>query len=255
MTPKQALAAVTSVPAKEFNLNDRGEIAPGKRADLLLVKGDPTHDITATRDIVAVWKLGTQDDRAAYQAEVASRRKQAEAATREAPAPPGSESGVISDFESGKPDANFGSGWSVSTDSIAGGKSTGTMKVVAGGANSSRWALDVSGDIDGGLPFAWAGIMFTPGPHPFASANLSSKKSLVFWAKGDGKTYRAMLFTQSGGRIPAQQSFTVGTEWKQFSFPLSSFNGTDGHDVTAILFVGGPQAGEFDFQIDDVQLR
>lgn len=254
MTPEQALAAVTSVPAKEFHLNDRGEIAPGKRADLLLVKGDPTHDITATRDIVAVWKLGTQDDRAAYQAEVASRRKQAEAAG-EAPAPPGSESGVISDFESGKPDAKFGSGWSVSTDSIAGGKSTGTMKVVAGGANSSRWALDVSGDIDGGLPFAWAGIMFTPGPHPFASANLSSKKSLVFWAKGDGKTYRAMLFTQSGGRIPAQQSFTVGPEWKQFSFPLSSFNGTDGHDVTAILFVGGPQTGEFDFQIDDVQLR
>jgi imidazolonepropionase-like amidohydrolase len=57
MTPEQALAAATSVPAREFHLNDRGEIAPGKRADLLLVKGDPTHDITVTRDIVAVWKL------------------------------------------------------------------------------------------------------------------------------------------------------------------------------------------------------
>jgi len=47
----------------------------------------------------------------------------------------------------------------------------------------------------------------------------------------------------------------VGRKWKQFSFPLSSFNGTDGHDVRAIPFVGGPQAGEFDFQIADVQLR
>jgi hypothetical protein len=119
----------------------------------------------------------------------------------------------------------------------------------------SKQALDVSGDIDGGLPFAWAGIMFSPGSQPFAPANLSSKKSLAFWAKGDGKTYRAMLFTQSGGRMPAQQTFTVGPEWKQFTFPLSAFDGTDGHDVTAILFVGGPQAGKFDFQIDDIHLQ
>ena len=65
-----------------------------------------------------------------------------------------------------------------------------------------------------------------------------------------------MLFTQSGGRIPAQQTFTVGPEWKQFTFPLSAFAGTDGHDVTAILFVGGRQVGDdFDFQIDDIHLQ
>ncbi len=254
MTPEQALAAATSVPAREFHLSDRGEIAPGKRADLLLVKGDPTHDITATRDIVAVWKLGVQDDREAYRTEIAQQKEQAEKA-KSIPAPSGSESGVISDFESGKPDANFGLGWSVSTDSIAGGKSTGSMKVVPGGANGSKQALDVSGEIAGGLPYAWAGVMFSPGAQPFAPANLSSKKSLTFWAKGDGKTYRTMLFTESGGRMPAQQTFTVGPEWKQFTFPLSAFNGTDGRDITAILFAGGPQAGKFDFQIDEIQLH
>lgn len=254
MTPEQALAAATSVPARTFHLNDRGEIAPGKRADLLLVKGDPTHDITATRDIVAVWKAGVQDDREAYRADIAKQKEAAEKA-KSTPAPSGSESGVISNFESGKPDANFGAGWSVSTDSIAGGKSTGAMNVVPGGANGSKQALDVSGDVDGGLPYAWAGVLFSPGPQPFAPANLSAKKSLTFWAKGDGKTYRAMLFTQSGGRIPAQQTFTVGPEWKQFTFPLSAFNGTDGHDVNAILFVGGPQPGKFEFQIDEIQLH
>jgi imidazolonepropionase-like amidohydrolase len=254
LTPEQALAAATSVPAREFHLDDRGEIAPGKRADLLLVKGDPTRDITVTRDIVAVWKVGVQDDRGAYREEIAKQNERAEKAEN-APAPPGSESGVISDFESGNPDARFGSGWSVSIDNIVGGKSTGNMKVVADGANGSKRALDVSGEIDGGLPFAWAGVMFSPGSRPFAPANLSSKKSLTFWAKGDGKTYRAMLFTESGGRMPAQQTFTVGPEWKQFTFPLSAFNGTDGHDVTAILFVGGPQAGKFEFQIDEIQLQ
>lgn len=62
-TPSDALAAATSVPASVFHLNDRGRIAPSLRADLLLVRGDPAKDITATRDIVAVWKLGVRDDR------------------------------------------------------------------------------------------------------------------------------------------------------------------------------------------------
>ena len=58
LSPTEALAAATSVPARIFGLKDRGRIAPGLRADLLLVRGDPTRDITATRDIVAVWKAG-----------------------------------------------------------------------------------------------------------------------------------------------------------------------------------------------------
>lgn len=254
MTPVQALAAATSAPAAVFHLADRGEIAPGKRADLLLVEGDPTRDITATRNIVAVWKAGVQGDRGAYRAEITKQKEQAEK-TASATLETVSGEGAISDFESGKPDASFGFGWSVSTDSIAGGKSTGTMKVVADGANGSKQSLDVSGEIDGSLSYAWAGVMFSPGSQPFVPVNLSSKKSLTFWAKGDGQTYRAMLFTESGGRIPAQQTFTVGSHWKQFTFPLSAFNGTDGHDVTAILLVGGPQPGKFDFQVDEIRLQ
>jgi imidazolonepropionase-like amidohydrolase len=58
LSPSEALAAATSVPARTFRLTDRGRIVPGLRADLLLVRGDPTRDITATRDIVEVWKAG-----------------------------------------------------------------------------------------------------------------------------------------------------------------------------------------------------
>jgi hypothetical protein len=58
LTPVEALAAATSAPADAFRLADRGRIRPGLRADLVLVDGDPTTDVTATRGIVAVWKEG-----------------------------------------------------------------------------------------------------------------------------------------------------------------------------------------------------
>ena len=63
LTPLQALAAATSVPAQAFHLADRGWIRPGMRADLVLVEGDPTTNILATRNIVAVWKRGIRAQR------------------------------------------------------------------------------------------------------------------------------------------------------------------------------------------------
>jgi imidazolonepropionase-like amidohydrolase len=60
LTPAEALTAATSTPATTFGLTDRGRIAPGLRADLLLVEGDPTTDITATSAIAAVWRNGTR---------------------------------------------------------------------------------------------------------------------------------------------------------------------------------------------------
>jgi imidazolonepropionase-like amidohydrolase len=250
LTPTEALASATSVPATAFHLDDRGVIAPGKRADLLLVKGDPTQDITATRDIVAVWKLGVEDDRPSYRASV---EKAVEQAKQEAAksAHAAQDSGMGHD---GTVSAKFGTAWASSTDSIAGGKSTGDMKVVDGGANGDKHAMDISGLIDGGLPYAWSGVMWAPGPQPFVPVDLSSKKSISFFAKGDGQTYRVLVFTTSVGRIPAQQTFTAGSEWKKTSIPFSAFNGTDGHDISAILFVGGPAAGKFDFQIDEIRL-
>jgi len=58
LSPAEALRAATAAPAHAFGLEDRGRIAPGRRADLLLVDGDPTADVTATRAIVAVYKRG-----------------------------------------------------------------------------------------------------------------------------------------------------------------------------------------------------
>jgi imidazolonepropionase-like amidohydrolase len=63
-TPIEALQAATSLPAKIFNLGNRGRIALGARADLVLVDGDPTTQIADTLNITRIWKNGYSIDRA-----------------------------------------------------------------------------------------------------------------------------------------------------------------------------------------------
>lgn len=60
LTPSEALRAATALPARRFGLADRGRIAPGARADLLLVDGDPTTTIADTLSIRAVWRRGAR---------------------------------------------------------------------------------------------------------------------------------------------------------------------------------------------------
>ncbi|MFL6203343.1 MAG: amidohydrolase family protein [Thermoanaerobaculia bacterium] len=63
LEPIEALQGATANAAAAFGLADRGRIAPGLRADLVLVAGDPTADIKATRAIQRVWKIGVEIDR------------------------------------------------------------------------------------------------------------------------------------------------------------------------------------------------
>jgi len=63
LSPTRALAAATSGPARVFGLDDRGRVAVGLRADLVLVSDDPLTDITATRSIRQIWRGGTPVDR------------------------------------------------------------------------------------------------------------------------------------------------------------------------------------------------
>ncbi|KAH8882259.1 amidohydrolase [Thozetella sp. PMI_491] len=60
MKPIEVLQAATSATAAIFSLGDRGRIAPGFKADLVLVEGDPTKDITDSKKIRRVWKAGIE---------------------------------------------------------------------------------------------------------------------------------------------------------------------------------------------------
>jgi imidazolonepropionase-like amidohydrolase len=58
LTPMQAMTAATGENAKLLHLPDRGTIAVGKRADLLILDADPSVDIRNTEKIFAVYHDG-----------------------------------------------------------------------------------------------------------------------------------------------------------------------------------------------------
>ena len=239
LSPTEALTAATSRTAGAFKLDDRGRIAPGMRADLVLVNGDPTSDIKATRAIVDVWKGGERLDRQPPRVETSAAIS----------------SGKISDFEDGRVSAAFGTGWQISTDSMMGGSSEATMDIVKPGAGGSTGALQVTGEIKPGAPFAWAGAMFFPATTPMSPVDFSKFKELVFWVRGDGREYQVMMFATQFGNIPQSQPFAAGPEWREVVIPLKAFGGMNGADVRGILFSADAKPGKFSFAIDNVTLR
>jgi imidazolonepropionase-like amidohydrolase len=251
LSPAEALAAATSVPADAFKLADRGRIAEGKRADLVLVNGDPTKDVTVTRAIEKVWIAGRVFDHAAYRATVDAKNKAAGQLAKPGPL-------MVSDFEAptGEIAASFGLGWSVSTDQLQRGRSTCEIKLVDGGADGSKKSLLIRGSINPPLPWAWAGAMFSPGTTLMGPADLSGKKKISFWARGDGRDARVMIFSRSGGFAPAFLTFKPGAEWERHTFELKAFrDGETGKDLTAVLFSGGVEHGPFEFRVDQVMFE
>jgi imidazolonepropionase-like amidohydrolase len=240
LTPLEALVAATGAPARAFRLSDRGRIAPGLRADLLLVRGDPTVDITATREITGVWKAGRPVDRARGLAA----RVRREQDTSEP---------LVSDFEGGTPAVAFGQPWTLSTDAIAGGTSTGSLAVVA--APGRGQVLRVTGQVQGPLPYAWVGAAWFVGPGQKTAQDLSGKRRLSFWTRGDGGTYRLLVFTRRGGPAPAGTSFVAPPTWTEQTFELAKIPGLTTDDVIMILVAAGPGPGHFQLDLDDVRLE
>lgn len=248
LSPAQALAAATSAPAKAFKLGQRGRIDKGYKADLLLVEGNPTADIRATRQIVEVWKDGESANGLRERQRETVAKASAGAGNVQALPP----DGRISQFSEAKLGSPFGAGWMPSTDSFAGGKSTVTLAAQPA-LPDGQVPLAVNATVAPGLPFAWAGVAFMPGAKPMQSVNLSAAKLVRFKVRGDGKVYQLIAMSQ-GVQMPGATRFTAGPEWTEVTVPLSDLKGVDLASVTMLGFNAGPQPGEYRFELADVRL-
>jgi imidazolonepropionase-like amidohydrolase len=252
LTPVQALTAATAAPARAYRLTDRGRIAKGMKADLLLVDGDPTRDITVTRNIAGVWINGSDVTalRAARRAEVAKEGQGAGAAAPTIPT-----GGRISAFTSvaagAAMAAPFGN-WIETTDAMMGGGSKLTLSVT-GKAPSGEAALVMTGDVKQGAFVQWAGIGFMPGAQPFAPANLKAVKAIRFFARGEGKGFGLMAFSEASGQRPITAPFAAGAAWAEVTIPFADLKGFDPAGAQMLSF-NALQPGPFRLEIADVRL-
>lgn len=235
LTPVEALQAATAAPADAFDLDDRGRIAAGLKADLILVRGDATADVRAARDIETIWKDG----------EPVNRGEAPDTSGRQRIDPR-----LLTDFDDLSGTA-LPSGWMHSTDSMRGGKSSVETTITQRDGGN---ALRIDGEIAQGFPFPWSGVMFTLGSAFMQPVDAGNIGSLAFDVRGASGTYQAMAFGESLGMQPAAVSFEAGEEWTRVEIPLASFAGLDPSGASA-FFLGGPtRHGTFWLEIDNVAL-
>lgn len=250
LTPIQALAAATSAPAKAYRLSDRGRIAKGMKADLLLLKGDATRDIANSRNIVEVWKNGvpTTKLREARRAAVA-----AELAAASAPlALPADGRMLTLSAKDGKVQmsAPFGL-WSEATDAIMGGKSTVKLDM-AGNSPNGQPALKITGVVATGAFGQWSGVSFMPSSS-FAPADMSNANTMKFWARGEGSGFAIFGFSKASGQMPAIAPFTVTSDWKEIAVPFSALPKFEAKSMNMIA-IEAMAPGAYWLEIADVRL-
>jgi imidazolonepropionase-like amidohydrolase len=248
LTPQQALEAATSAPARAFGLGQRGRIAKAYKADLLLVDGNPTEDIGASRRIAMVWKDGVELSvlRATQRDRVLAERN---AVQQGVPLPP---DGRISLFSPEKLGSPLGLGWTPSTDRFMGGASSVQLAQDAS-TPEGHPAVTVSGTVAAGFPYPWSGLAMMPGAKPMQPVDLSNATAVRFRVRGDGKTYHMSMMSK-GVSIPANASFVAQADWQEVTIPFSALRGVDASMATMLSFNAGPQFGDYRFQIADIRL-
>ena len=233
LSPIEALRAATSVPAQHFGLSDRGRIAPGLRADLVLVEGDPSKDIRITRELVSVWKNGRRVDP----------RPPAASEAKLAP-------GTLADFDAD----TLPSSWMPASDQMRGGRSTARIKRVDGGAAGSGGALRVEVELAeqgvDGQP-TWAGVFFSPGATPMAPVDASAASRLQLQVRS-GAPLQLLVF--SGEGAPAVVAIAASSEWQSVEIDLENLADLDRSRLRGIsLSATGSGAQHFD--IDQIEFQ
>lgn len=233
LSPLEALRAATSVPAQRFGLTDRGRIAPGLRADLVLVEGDPSADIRATRELVSVWKNGRRVDA----------RPPAASDAKLAP-------GTLADFDADALPSN----WMAASDQMRGGRSTARIARIEGGAFDSAGALRVEVELAeqgvDGQP-AWAGVFFSPGAAPMTPVDASAVSALHLQMRS-AAPLQLLLF--SGDGAPVVVPIAASAEWRNVEIDLATQPGLDRSRLRGIS-LSATSTGPQRFDIDLIEVR
>ena len=216
LTPMQAITAATYNSAKALGVEaERGTIAPGKLADLVLVEGEPFRNIADIEHTTHVFLAGREIDRERLLRDINSPEL--------TPIPSVKAAELLDDFEGSEPDgiylhSRIGTLWVDSMDA---------------GTDHSRMAFGRTLRAPGDHALAVMGWM-SEAEHPWVSVNLPLSPGAVepvdargfrgvrFDVRGDGD-YRLVVPTRAvrDGNF-YQEAFQAKPVWQTVSIELSS---------------------------------
>ncbi len=245
---QQALQAATADVADVFALSDRGRIAPGLRADLVLINGNPLSDIDAALDIVAIWKDG-------YRLTTDSHQNVRPAQTQQARQAPEYTGGLLDDFES-HGSGGFAIRWQITTDQMLGGQSEAVMEVRTEGQSENNHYLHVEGKVLPGSMFPWAGAVTFLADQPMAAVDASTINTITFRGRGQPGQYQLMVLSGSeNNNIPAVAQLTLSSDWQTLEIDLNDIPGADLKRLRAFAWAAGSGHADFEFELDDIKLQ
>lgn len=245
LTEVQALKAASSQTSKRFSLGQRGHITKGSRADLVILNGNPTQDITNSLAIHSIFKNGKLVNRSIAKTVASNSHFLA--------------TSLLGNFDAAEPAAFKsiqGFAWSQTDDSIANGKSTSWVKrIQRDTGEQTGGALFVSGEVKAGFPYPWSGASVGSFRPPIQSYNILDKQKITFDIKGTPGRYRVMFFSSVNQGIPPSQSFVITQDWQTISLLLTNFTGLDANNFSGLAIVAGPAPTKYEYTVDNVSLE
>lgn len=249
LTPMQAIVAGTATSARLVGEdNDRGTIAPGKLADLVLVKGSPDQNITDIEQTAAVFQGGKQLDIPALEAAIQS--------AQFTPLPVHPIPAVIDDAEREDGRTNLDTMIVNSTDP----GSDHSVMLFTRTLRKHGHAITILSQM-GPKPSSFTDLVMPLTKGAVELADLSSFKGIKFAVRGDGD-YK-LIFDSYGlhqSDLPAA-SFVGKAKWKTIKIPFTSFHGKNSalpfpvRSIRALHFeLASPAGTDAWLEIDDVKL-
>jgi cytosine/adenosine deaminase-related metal-dependent hydrolase len=271
VTPLQAVTAATSGGAWALGVqSDRGFLAVGQRADLIVVRGDPAGSIGDIERIERVFLGGEEIDRAGLRALIApaagapSSPETTASAPLEVPAAAGRGAGsvvameaLVDDFERNGESSELGESWASASESSSGNTTVVAGRVVRGLRDH---ALHVTARMGSARDaHARVTVRVAQKGRPL---DVSRFNGLRFDARGQGR-YRVTFVSRSVSDGRYHESYFSGSPfWTPVSIPFASIGQTGkgkrvpwtGRELVEIVFQIARDPGDLGWlELDNIR--
>lgn len=253
LAPRDVMQAATATAARVLGTPDRGVIATGKRADLVLVDGTPWEDVTAMQRVRRVFLAGQ---------EVTGPDAQRPEGNARNSLPPVALPALIDDFE--RADGRTAIDTLRIGDADGGNDRTWQSSLRIPRADGHGHVLSTHAHLSYS-DTAYAAVILPLSRGSVAPADLGQWAGVAFQARGEAGTIRVEIRGQDGRRWA--HAFELGPQWADYRIPWAQFAGLPpwrgdgeppawrGDDALQLVFsAGGPPGSVAWFELDDVQL-